>query len=79
MESNPNQSDEHQGTSELEARIEVTAMATRVLGTIELAEHWLTHPALALGGQKPIDLLSTAAGIETVKALLTRMEYGVYT
>lgn len=61
-----------------EARAEVTVIATRVLGTSELAEHWLTHPALALDGRRPLDLLTTAAGIQAVKDLLTRMEFGVY-
>ncbi|WP_198674588.1 antitoxin Xre/MbcA/ParS toxin-binding domain-containing protein [Rhodoferax ferrireducens] len=57
----------------------MTAIAMRVLGTRELAEHWLAQPALALDCQKPEDLLTTAAGIRTVKDLLTRIEYGVYT
>lgn len=58
---------------------EVTDIAIRVLGTDELAEHWLTHPALALDDRRPLDLLATAAGIQAVKDLLTRMEFGVYT
>ena len=60
------------------ALIEVTDMAERVLGTRELAEHWLTQSALALDGRRPLDLITSAPGIETVKDLLTRMEYGVY-
>lgn len=35
MENNPNQSDEQQGADGLEARIEVTALATRLLGTAD--------------------------------------------
>ena len=66
------------GTGRLEAMQEVADMATRVLGTLELAEYWLAQPALALDGKRPIDLLSTAAGIQAVKDLLTRMEFGVY-
>jgi len=58
---------------------EVTEIAIRVLGTRELAEHWLTHSALALDGQRPLDLLATAPGVEAVKDLLARMEFGVYT
>ena len=57
---------------------EVYEMARRVLGTNELAEHWLTHAAPALDGRRPFDLLVTAAGIQAVKDLLTRMEFGVY-
>ena len=58
---------------------EVTDIAIRVLGSRELAEHWLAQPALALDGQRPLDLLATAPGVEAVKDLLTRMEFGVYT
>lgn len=57
---------------------EVSIMAIRVLGTAEQAEHWLTHPALALDGLRPLDMLTTAAGIQAVMDLLTRLEFGVY-
>jgi putative toxin-antitoxin system antitoxin component (TIGR02293 family) len=60
------------------ALIEVTDTAQRVLGNRELAEEWLTKPALALDGMRPLDLITTTPGIESVKDLLTRMEYGVY-
>ncbi|MBK9573279.1 MAG: DUF2384 domain-containing protein [Rhodoferax sp.] len=60
------------------ALLEVTEIAERVLGTRKLAEQWLKEPAIALDGRLPLDLISTAPGIETVKDLLTRMEYGVY-
>lgn len=60
------------------ALIDVTDMAHRVLGARDLAERWLAEPALALDGQCPLDLLTTTPGIEAVKDLLTRMEYGVY-
>ena len=33
---------------------------------------------MALDGHKPIDLLSTPAGVETIEDHLTRLEYGVY-
>jgi putative toxin-antitoxin system antitoxin component (TIGR02293 family) len=60
------------------ALIELTDMAQRVLGQRELAESWLNRPAIALDGQKPLDMLGSAPGIEAVKDLLTRLEYGVY-
>ena len=60
------------------ALLEVTDIAVRVLGNRKLAEQWLKEPSLALDGGAPLDLISTAPGIETVKDLLTRMEYGVY-
>lgn len=57
---------------------EVMAQATVVFGTKDAAATWLSEPALALEGQRPIDLLSTSAGNDLVKDLLTRLEYGVY-
>jgi uncharacterized protein (DUF2384 family) len=33
----------------------------------------------ARSGGRPIDLLSTPAGVELVETLLERIEYGVYT
>jgi putative toxin-antitoxin system antitoxin component (TIGR02293 family) len=58
---------------------EILSRAIEVLGSQELAEHWLEQPALALSGERPIDLLRTPAGIEMVETLLIRLEYGVYT
>jgi putative toxin-antitoxin system antitoxin component (TIGR02293 family) len=43
------------------------------------AEEWLERPAMALDQRKPIDLLSTPAGVESIEDHLTRLEYGVYT
>jgi putative toxin-antitoxin system antitoxin component (TIGR02293 family) len=60
------------------ALIEITEMAERVLGNRDLAEEWLAAPALALDGQRPLDLLTSAPGIAAVKVLLSRIEYGVY-
>ena len=73
--------DEHLGPRHSDAAmalIEITDMAQRILGKRALAEAWLNHPAIALDGQKPLDMLSSAPGIESVKDLLTRLEYGVY-
>lgn len=58
---------------------EVLAHATRVFGTRAAAEQWLEQPALALGGQVPIELLCTPPGEEMVSAHLRRIEHGVYT
>lgn len=57
---------------------EVTDSAIHVLGSRDLAEHWLALPALALDGQRPLDQLGTAPGVEVVKTLLIRLEFGVY-
>lgn len=58
---------------------EILGRATEVLGSKAEAERWLEEPAMALEERKPIDLLSTPAGVELVEDHLTRLEYGVYT
>lgn len=60
------------------ALMEITELAESVLGSRGLAEEWLAKPALALDGQRPLDMLTTAPGIAAVKDLLNRIEYGVY-
>lgn len=56
----------------------ITEHAIDVLGSQDEAERWLLKPALALDQRRPIDLLQSSEGTELVKALLTRMDYGVY-
>lgn len=58
---------------------EVLAKATEVFGSQAEAETWLAAPAMALDQRRPIDLLSSPAGVEMVEQLLGRLEYGVYT
>jgi len=58
---------------------EILGRATDLFGSQIEAEAWLDRPAMALDQRKPIDLLSTPAGVETVEDHLTRIEYGVYT
>lgn len=57
---------------------EILAKAIHVLGTQSAAEEWLNKPALGLNQRRPIDLLSTTAGVEIVEDHLERLEYGVY-
>jgi putative toxin-antitoxin system antitoxin component (TIGR02293 family) len=57
----------------------VLTKATKVFGSQERAEQWLEQPAIALEQRRPIDLLTTPAGIEMVETLLERLDYGVYT
>lgn len=57
---------------------EVTKLAICVLGTRELAQAWLNTPALALDGQRPVDLLGNEPATKSVVDLLMRIEYGVY-
>lgn len=58
---------------------EILAKATRVLGSQDEAERWLRKPAIGLDQQRPIDLLSTPAGVRMVEDYLGRLEYDVYT
>ena len=57
---------------------EILAKATDVLGSQEAAEKWLETPAIGLDQRRPIDLLSTPAGVELVEDYLVRLDYGVY-
>ncbi len=58
---------------------EILARTTRVLGSQEEAEHWLKRPAIGLDQKRPIDLLTTPAGVKLVEDYLGRLEYSVYT
>jgi putative toxin-antitoxin system antitoxin component (TIGR02293 family) len=57
---------------------ELLARAITVFGTQEAAEAWFERPAVGLDQRRPIDLLSTPAGVETIEDHLMRLEYGVY-
>ena len=58
---------------------EILVKATRVLGSQEDAEQWLKRPAIGLNQERPIDLLTTPAGVKLVEDYLGRLEYSVYT
>ena len=58
---------------------EILAKATHVLGSQDEAEQWLRRPAIGLDQQRPIDLLTTPAGVQLVEDYLGRLEYDVYT
>ncbi len=58
---------------------EILARATDVFGSQEEAERWMQRPALALEQRRPIDLMTTPAGVALVEDHLQRLEYGVYT
>jgi putative toxin-antitoxin system antitoxin component (TIGR02293 family) len=57
---------------------EILSKATDVFGSQAEAEQWLERPAIGLDQHRPIDLLSTPAGVQLVQEHLTRLEYGVY-
>jgi putative toxin-antitoxin system antitoxin component (TIGR02293 family) len=58
---------------------EILAKATRVLGSQNEAEQWLRRPAIGLDQRRPVDLLTTPAGVKLVEDYLGRLEYDVYT
>ena len=58
---------------------EILTTATDTFGSQFEAENWLTTPAVALDQRRPVDLLSSPAGVEMVEQLLGRLQYGVYT
>jgi putative toxin-antitoxin system antitoxin component (TIGR02293 family) len=58
---------------------EILAKATHVLGSQDEAEQWLKRPAIGLNQQRPVDLLTTPAGVKLVEDYLGRLEYDGYT
>lgn len=58
---------------------EILAKATCVLGSQDEAEQWLERPAIGLNQERPVDLLTTPAGVKLVEDYLGRLEYDVYT
>ncbi|HBO3146304.1 antitoxin Xre/MbcA/ParS toxin-binding domain-containing protein [Pseudomonas aeruginosa] len=52
--------------------------ASIVLGRPGLGVTWLTTPAFGLSNNKPIDMLMSPIGSESVLEYLGQMEYGVY-
>ena len=57
----------------------ILAKAVAQFGTAEAAERWVAAPAMGLDQRRPIDLLTTPAGVQLVEEFLARLEYGVYT
>lgn len=53
-------------------------MAIEILGSDDSASQWLNTEAIELEFRKPIDLMSSASGLEEVETLLHRMKSGVY-
>lgn len=56
----------------------IAARAEEVFEDRETARNWLKRSNQALGGETPLNLLDTEAGVEQVDDLLTRIEYGIY-
>jgi putative toxin-antitoxin system antitoxin component (TIGR02293 family) len=62
----------------LTTRRTVLAKATEVLDTREAAKEWLRTPGMALNCQRPSELPSTPADVESVERLLGQMEHCIY-
>lgn len=56
----------------------ILARATDVFGSRDEAIQWLDRPAIGLDQRRPLDLITTPAGVELVETYLQRIEYGVY-
>ena len=56
----------------------VYAHAIEVFETEDDATGWFKDRVRALGGRRPLDLLDTDIGVQRVDAVLTRIQYGVY-
>ena len=49
-----------------------------VLGGDEAYREWLSQPVLALGRERPLDLLDTHIGTRWVRDTLSRIEHGIF-
>ena len=58
---------------------EILAKAMEIFRDKVEAEKWLITPAMALNQRRPVDLLSSPAGVEVVEQLRGRLEHRVYT
>jgi len=57
---------------------DVKQLAATVLGSSIKALRWLNKPNRSLNGERPISKLNTIEGIDQIKIILTKIEYGVY-
>ena len=58
--------------------VRLVTQATDVLGDHRKAIHWLESPNRALEGATPLSLLDTDIGTQAAEAVLTRIDFGVY-
>lgn len=58
--------------------LEVTRLAKKTFGSAQKAHAWLNRPNRALRGCTPLSLLTDQAGVDRVRAILGRIEHGVY-
>ena len=58
--------------------LEIQSLADRVFADPAKAEAWLSRPNRALGGQRPIDLLSDELGAAVVREELEQIDHGIF-
>ncbi len=67
------------GESDILYRVaRVLAYTFTVFGDIEKARIWIGRPNRGLGGEIPLNLLSTDIGSQQVEDVLHRINYGIY-
>jgi putative toxin-antitoxin system antitoxin component (TIGR02293 family) len=64
--------------SKLISFVKIMSIATNVMGGKQQAEDWLQRKAIALEQRRPIDLMTTDIGAQTVQTLLEQIDSGVY-
>jgi len=57
---------------------EIIALGREALGNDEALQQWLVRPLRPIGGKCPVDFMKNMYGLELVKQLLGRIQYGVY-
>jgi putative toxin-antitoxin system antitoxin component (TIGR02293 family) len=57
---------------------EIVAMSVRVFGDAEKAARWMGRPKHRFDGKSPNELLDTEDGVEKVRQMLGRIEYGMF-
>lgn len=65
-------------TQKLAIPDDVQQLAASVFGSSIKALRWLNKPNRSLNGERPISRLNTIDGIEKIKIILLKIEYGVY-
>ena len=58
--------------------VRLAAQATEILGDQKKAIRWLESPNRGLAGAAPMSLLDTDIGTQAAEAVLTRIEFGVF-
>lgn len=68
-------------TEQSERVVELNSLynyGVEVLGSLDTFKEWINSNILALGNKKPKEFLDTSLGINILKKILGRIEYGVY-